>query len=1168
MMASGDDPKDPTLDLEASAPPAGGIQQSPTAEGVTIPLPPPPTPQIPSSEPPGPPSGKLLALDALLVALVVAFAFLVASFRASTSDVLMDLATGRLIANGEFTFGQDPFSFTTEGVRWVNHSWLYDWALYLIHGEPDQTSPARQAALIVLKALAVAALAVLLLLTGRRPGQSLWIPASLTALAVLAVSARALLQPACISYLFLALTLYLLCRPIEGRAEGGAPAGRFPYLSWWLLPALFLLWVNLDAWFLVGPLCVALFLLGESVRYFLARGEEAPGEDKRALIQLGLVLVVGLAACLVNPYHVHAFRLPNYLGASAALEAFGPRSPYRSLDLSLLDPTYYEANVGLSAAGLAYFLLLAAGIVAFALDYKRLPLARVFVFLGFALLGAFHTRAIPFFAIVAAPLASLSYLDYARSRAEAGAHSPGGPRWAVWGRSLSVLAAVVLIVATIPGWLQSVPHERRRLGWGFRLDPSLRHAAERARDWQREGRIDESTRWYSNSLEFGGYLAWFCPGQRIFLDHRLVLHAGSAGDFEKARRGLAGEDLPAKPEPGVTYNLGWVPVFDRHRIDYILVHTRINSPKEAPLAQLFSAPHDFPACFVEGQAAVFAYHKPGGAPEENFNRLAFGPEPSRAPAEGVPPPKPWQWWAAVWDPAPSQPVGTGTAYQQLIRFKWQNPLYRRHHQREGITAIAGSLVGLAGMPGGPVTNGGLFALRLNVAFTTPANPRKPSLFDQGAYLGWLLPYTNARDQGPVASLYLAVRAARRAVRESPRDPRAYQLLAEAYSLLQKETEEGRLSVRLTQVGIIRRTQILYALHMVLRLNPSLEERGYAHRQLADLYYLQKHVDLAAEHQERFLEAFRRLGPRPGQSPEEFKEAVSNLEKSVKDLNTEMRKRQDQYEVNSLNKTPLEKARIALENGLPKTALKVLREAKTEELLDPHNKALAVGGTLQVKLLFQTGELGRVREGLVPENARAFGTDVGGLPAFEWFQVRLAAALGNYDDADHHLEKLLEEPARCDAQTYEVLRRMGVVGPPPRDGKLPETRTLAALTIGHYVAQAAPVVGQPWMLQAFCPYHLVPPYMVRIPLSAPLPGRLQMASPAGKLAIDHLSREADVRTLRGWLALERGDTERAEAECRRALELSRVEIGGGEKGELNFPSRGLAGRVLELLRKGQ
>src|SRR5262249_44402354 len=79
----------------------------------------------------------------------------------------------------------------------------------------------------------------------------------------------------------------------------------------WLLPPLFALWVNLDSWFILGPFTVALFLVGEALHdYFAAAppGPDAPEPGTKR--RLGLILAVGLAACLLNPHGVYGFALP------------------------------------------------------------------------------------------------------------------------------------------------------------------------------------------------------------------------------------------------------------------------------------------------------------------------------------------------------------------------------------------------------------------------------------------------------------------------------------------------------------------------------------------------------------------------------------------------------------------------------------------------------------------------------------------------------------------------------------------------------------------------------------------------------------------------------------------------------------------------------------------
>src|SRR5581483_9120821 len=153
---------------------------------------------------------KRRSFDFVLIGLVLAFAFLAASFAVRNSDFWLHLASGRLLADGRYTFGVDPFAFTTENQYWANHAWLFDWPLYLIYNRLGEQLGG--SVLVVLKALLVSLLA-LILLSVRRPESRLGWPILCTLLAVLAMSPRLLLHSTCISYFLLALTLWLLWRP-------------------------------------------------------------------------------------------------------------------------------------------------------------------------------------------------------------------------------------------------------------------------------------------------------------------------------------------------------------------------------------------------------------------------------------------------------------------------------------------------------------------------------------------------------------------------------------------------------------------------------------------------------------------------------------------------------------------------------------------------------------------------------------------------------------------------------------------------------------------------------------------------------------------------------------------------------------------------------------------
>ncbi len=263
------------------------------APPVVVPEPVPPADAVPPA--------SLARLDLILLALLLILAFLLGSFAAANSDVWLQLASGKRIAHGEWAVGVDPFSFATEAgpthpaVRWVEHSWLYALVFYALHNLVGG------AGLVVLKAILVAALAWCLV---RIPGdkRSRLISVIYVGLTLLALSPQLLLRPMTVSFLLFGITL-LFC--YRAGALGDVVAR--PRLLWWLVP-LFCLWANLDAWFILGPLTLALLWAGMGLGRLLGIRATFPGRV------LGGVLGIGILACMLNPNHVA--RLHATAGAS------------------------------------------------------------------------------------------------------------------------------------------------------------------------------------------------------------------------------------------------------------------------------------------------------------------------------------------------------------------------------------------------------------------------------------------------------------------------------------------------------------------------------------------------------------------------------------------------------------------------------------------------------------------------------------------------------------------------------------------------------------------------------------------------------------------------------------------------------------------------------------
>jgi hypothetical protein len=1054
--------------MAADSPVTTSIPPAPAA-----PTPAAPPPAAPPKKPPPSPQrllARLARLDAVLLVLVVAAAFLLASFPAANSDVLQHFAVGRLLVEGKYHFGEDPFTFTTEGIYWANHSWLYDLITYGLY-----SLPAGGVVLVVVKGLLVVLLAVVMLRTSWRPGERWWVPATLTALAVLALSPQLNLRPVVVSFLFLGLTLRCLTRPgpqtraapeVQERKKKARPAGvPVPFKAYWPLPVLCLLWVNLDQWFFLGPLTVALYLAGVALQDRLSPLARRPDEPVEQPKTLGLVLLACVAACLVNPHHVHAFVLPPQLGFGEASEAVRADLQFQAMFLSPLSTesatsiSYFHERIGWSIAGMAYFPLLLLGLLSFVLVLAlgACRLWRTALWLFFAGLSIYHARAIPFFAVVAAPITALNFLDYAALRfAPNYLEGEQARAWAVSGRVLTIFLTVLLIAAAVPGWTQARPHEDRHLGWGVNLDPSLERAARQVAEWRKEGKLPEGIRWFNTSPDVVNYFAWFCPGEKGFLDQRLAPFDRVAADYVKARKAfpLSNDPLQSRSDAQILHD-----VFDEHKIDFVACY-EFDMTRPQALPRLLGNPDQgtrrqekdrdqWLAVYRFGRAALFRRVVRGREQEaEPFRSLlepdarqAFGPEPAVAPRHRPGrEPQPHEWYESLWKPPGPPNPDLDEAWMHFHVYA------ARLHPWSGLAleaALAASFVTQtlpAGLPSFKAAAAGPLMMPQLKEGDRVNRLQETALGLRQNFLG-----AGMQNLGPPESLYLAIRAARRALQKNPDESRAYLLLGKLYMLLQNTTREGRFSP--PELREIRVAQICGALQQAVRLNPDLIE---AHDLLANVYQEMGYIDLVARHrreQLRCMQEGRDAGRRSG---EEYAKVLQQLEQLVPTLEAEVQKRKDRFEVSHSKGPPSQQARWALEVrsdppfGLAETALDALTKPDLEKLRKEDPAEMRAVIVMQIDLRFVLGHLNEIREGVKRKDESRPDMFLGlhpqlPVPLLDWYRVRLAAASGDYEEAGEILRKLQGSAASAnpgpavamifgDILLQRATRATGIAGP--------------------------------------------------------------------------------------------------------------------------------------------
>jgi len=220
-------------------------------------------------------------------------------FEIANTSIGWHLATGDWILVNRAFVHADPFSFTSGGAPWIDHEWLFQVGVSIVH------SLGGPAVLVALRALTIATLAVLLLVISVRSGLS---PAAALVLSLACISSargRFFVRPELVTLVIVPTAVWLFLR--RGQRLSGI----------WLvaLAGLMVVGANAHGGALVVPLLLAGILAAEIVQMALAkkwhRGTVISGFA-------GIATTVG--ALLINPYGWHLFTVPARLSRLVNLD--------------------------------------------------------------------------------------------------------------------------------------------------------------------------------------------------------------------------------------------------------------------------------------------------------------------------------------------------------------------------------------------------------------------------------------------------------------------------------------------------------------------------------------------------------------------------------------------------------------------------------------------------------------------------------------------------------------------------------------------------------------------------------------------------------------------------------------------------------------------------------
>ena len=412
--------------------------------------------------------GGLLAFVVLMVA---------RTFKVDP-DTWWHLVVGQKILNTHSWPTAETYSFTARGTEWVAHEWLAEVILALA---------SRGGGLPGLMLLLFALTGTIVLLTYyyaylrcRNPKSAFL--ATLLVLPLLGVWFS--LHPQLLGYVFLLITLICLEHFRQGRRR-----------VLWCLPLVFLLWVNTHGTFSLGFTILGIYWLSGLVD--LRSGDLVANRWPVAeRIQLLAVALASLLAGCVTPYGSRLLTNPAQMivmqqGITPDLKSWQP------IPLNLWHGELFLAFVVLF-------------IVAIVTVRRVIKIEELALFLFAVVMTALHTRALPLFAIVFAPLLADMLGRWVPN------YEPGGDRPVL---NLLLIAAIALGIAKS---FPTTPDLDASVAGNFPTE---------AVEYLRQHPQPEPM---FNELVFGGYLLYgLDPSHGVFIDGRLETYipAGVWSDY-------------------------------------------------------------------------------------------------------------------------------------------------------------------------------------------------------------------------------------------------------------------------------------------------------------------------------------------------------------------------------------------------------------------------------------------------------------------------------------------------------------------------------------------------------------------------------------------------------------------------------------------------------------
>ncbi len=489
---------------------------------------------------------RVLSFPALLAAIAATSVYLLVPHSMADPDIGWHLRNAQYQLATHSWIHKDMYSFTTPGAPWMDHEWLAEIPFYL----GWRALGVRGLFLVTAAALESIFLGVfwLALRHARNPKAALLVTLVAALLATVSAGPRTLL----FGWIGLVTELLILDRFLGDRKPGEGLRARPPQAyrkARWMLPLLFILWVNTHGSWLIGMVVLLAFLLAGCVRLRLGAIENPAwtGEQLRVLLTATGLSAAGL---FLNPYGWRLVAYPFNLAFHQKLNISNV-DEWTSLDFHSL-----RGHVFLVSLTLVFFAQL--------LRPRRWALYELaFVFLG--VYSAFtYCRFLFLASILIFPLIAKDL--------------PGLPAYRPEQNKPWLNACILCILAVMAVRHFPAPGERDQTSLKSYPETALPYLST----FRPQGNV-------FNDLLWGGYLEWHTPQVPVLMDSRFDIfeYAGVFKDYLDAFR-----------------LKNTLPILDKYKIRYVLFE------RDAPLVYMLQQTHAWKVDYQD-QATILLERAPG-----------------------------------------------------------------------------------------------------------------------------------------------------------------------------------------------------------------------------------------------------------------------------------------------------------------------------------------------------------------------------------------------------------------------------------------------------------------------------------------------------------------------------------------------------------------------------